>query len=196
VGDRGYRAGQTAAIRISTTGTCSSLATWAVLAISSLPDARQIAHNPSIKAYDTLAVTGKTLLHIGSRRKYRVKITTGTSRYIAVKHRVNVIGTNLERLHNLVTLPQCCQQCQSDDRLPTPLRSPAIMIPINCYSYPDNANASSCYYTRRLESVRRRCDFVEQQSAPIVVITAADTDIQTLAAAVTQLPADFPPVRG
>lgn len=38
--------------------------------------------------------------------------------------------------------------------------------------------------------------FVEQQPAPIVVITAADTDIQTLAAAVTQLPADFPPVRG
>ena len=37
--------------------------------------------------------------------------------------------------------------------------------------------------------------FVEQQPAPIVIITAADTDIQTLAAATTQLPADFPQVR-
>jgi len=37
--------------------------------------------------------------------------------------------------------------------------------------------------------------FVEQQPAPIVVITAADTDIQTLAAAAAQLPADFPPLR-
>ncbi len=37
--------------------------------------------------------------------------------------------------------------------------------------------------------------FVEQQPAPIVVITAADTDIQTLAAAVGPLPADFPSIR-
>ncbi len=37
--------------------------------------------------------------------------------------------------------------------------------------------------------------FIEQQPAPIVVLTAADTDIQTLAAATTQLSADFPPVR-
>ncbi len=37
--------------------------------------------------------------------------------------------------------------------------------------------------------------FVEQQPAPIVVMTAADTDIQTLAAAATQLPADFPQIR-
>jgi len=37
--------------------------------------------------------------------------------------------------------------------------------------------------------------FIEQQPAPIVIITAADTDIQTLATAVTQLPADFPAVR-
>jgi len=37
--------------------------------------------------------------------------------------------------------------------------------------------------------------FVEQQPAPIVVITAADTDIQTFAAAVTQLPTDFPELR-
>ncbi|XGV98292.1 MAG: cobaltochelatase subunit CobN [Leptolyngbya sp. BL-A-14] len=37
--------------------------------------------------------------------------------------------------------------------------------------------------------------FVEQQPAPIVVITAADTDIQTLAAAAAQLPTDFPPLR-
>jgi cobaltochelatase CobN len=37
--------------------------------------------------------------------------------------------------------------------------------------------------------------FVEQQPAPIVFITAADTDIQTLAAAVTQLPEDFPSLR-
>jgi cobaltochelatase CobN len=37
--------------------------------------------------------------------------------------------------------------------------------------------------------------FVEQQPAPIVVITAADTDIQTLAAASTQLPEGFPAVR-
>jgi cobaltochelatase CobN len=38
--------------------------------------------------------------------------------------------------------------------------------------------------------------FVEQQPAPIVVITAADTDIQTLAAAIAQLPDGFPAVRG
>ena len=37
--------------------------------------------------------------------------------------------------------------------------------------------------------------FVEQQPAPIVLITAADTDIQTLAAATAQLPEDFPAVR-
>ena len=37
--------------------------------------------------------------------------------------------------------------------------------------------------------------FVEQQPAPIVVITAADTDIQTLAAAAAQLPAGFPSLR-
>ncbi|KAM3093817.1 cobaltochelatase subunit CobN [Phormidesmis sp. 146-12] len=37
--------------------------------------------------------------------------------------------------------------------------------------------------------------FVEQQPAPIVFITAADTDIQTLAAAVTQLPDGFPALR-
>jgi cobaltochelatase CobN len=37
--------------------------------------------------------------------------------------------------------------------------------------------------------------FVEQQPAPIVVITAADTDIQTLAAAASQLPEDFPALR-
>jgi cobaltochelatase CobN len=37
--------------------------------------------------------------------------------------------------------------------------------------------------------------FVEQQPAPIAFITAADTDIQTLAVAAMQLPADFPQVR-
>ena len=37
--------------------------------------------------------------------------------------------------------------------------------------------------------------FVEQQPAPIVVITAADTDIQTLATAANRLPADFPELR-
>lgn len=37
--------------------------------------------------------------------------------------------------------------------------------------------------------------FVEQQPAPIVIITAADTDIQTLAAAASQLPEDFPELR-
>jgi cobaltochelatase CobN len=37
--------------------------------------------------------------------------------------------------------------------------------------------------------------FVEQQPAPIVVLTAADTDIQTLAAATAQLPDDFPAIR-
>jgi cobaltochelatase CobN len=37
--------------------------------------------------------------------------------------------------------------------------------------------------------------FVEQQPAPIVIITAADTDIQTLAAATAQLPDDFPQIR-
>lgn len=37
--------------------------------------------------------------------------------------------------------------------------------------------------------------FVEQQPAPIVVLTAADTDIQTFAAAIARLPEDFPAVR-
>jgi cobaltochelatase CobN len=37
--------------------------------------------------------------------------------------------------------------------------------------------------------------FVEQQPAPIVVLTVADTDIQTLAAATAQLPDDFPAIR-
>ncbi|MBD3882266.1 cobaltochelatase subunit CobN [Phormidium tenue FACHB-886] len=37
--------------------------------------------------------------------------------------------------------------------------------------------------------------FVEQQPAPIVLITAADTDIQTLAAATAQLPEEFPALR-
>ncbi|GAB4346112.1 MAG: cobaltochelatase subunit CobN [Cyanophyceae cyanobacterium] len=37
--------------------------------------------------------------------------------------------------------------------------------------------------------------FVEQSPAPVVVLTAKDTDIQTLAAAIAPLPADFPMVR-
>jgi cobaltochelatase CobN len=37
--------------------------------------------------------------------------------------------------------------------------------------------------------------FVEQQPAPIVLITAADTDIQTLSIAVTQVPSEFPQLR-
>jgi cobaltochelatase CobN len=37
--------------------------------------------------------------------------------------------------------------------------------------------------------------FIDQQPAPIVVITAADTDIQTLAAATAQLPEEFPALR-
>jgi cobaltochelatase CobN len=37
--------------------------------------------------------------------------------------------------------------------------------------------------------------FVEQQPAPIVILTAADTDIQTLAAAVVSLPKNFPALR-
>ncbi|MDZ8260079.1 cobaltochelatase subunit CobN [Nostoc sp. ChiQUE01b] len=37
--------------------------------------------------------------------------------------------------------------------------------------------------------------FLEQTPAPFVLITAADTDIQTLAAAVTKLPAGFPALR-
>ena len=37
--------------------------------------------------------------------------------------------------------------------------------------------------------------FVEQTPAPLVILTAADTDIQMLARAVTQLPADFPALR-
>ncbi len=37
--------------------------------------------------------------------------------------------------------------------------------------------------------------FIEQTPAPIIFLTAADTDIQTLATAVNQLPADFPSLR-
>ncbi|MEB3273486.1 MAG: cobaltochelatase subunit CobN [Prochlorothrix sp.] len=37
--------------------------------------------------------------------------------------------------------------------------------------------------------------FIDQSPAPIVLLTAADTDIQTLAQALPQLPADFPAVR-
>ncbi|MDZ7967217.1 MAG: cobaltochelatase subunit CobN, partial [Nostoc sp. DedSLP03] len=37
--------------------------------------------------------------------------------------------------------------------------------------------------------------FLEQTPAPFVLITAADTDIQTLAAAVTKLPTSFPALR-
>ncbi|MFW6316403.1 MAG: cobaltochelatase subunit CobN [Cyanobacteriota bacterium] len=37
--------------------------------------------------------------------------------------------------------------------------------------------------------------FIEQTPAPIVVLTAADTDIQMLATAVSQLPSEFPAVR-
>lgn len=37
--------------------------------------------------------------------------------------------------------------------------------------------------------------FVEQQPAPIVIITAADTDIQTFAAAIALLPSGFPALR-
>lgn len=37
--------------------------------------------------------------------------------------------------------------------------------------------------------------FIEQTPAPIIFLTAADTDIQMLASAVAQLPADFPEVR-
>ena len=37
--------------------------------------------------------------------------------------------------------------------------------------------------------------FIEQTPAPIIFLTAADTDIQTLAGAVNQLPSDFPPLR-
>ena len=37
--------------------------------------------------------------------------------------------------------------------------------------------------------------FIEQNPAPIVILTAADTDIQMLATAVSQLPSDFPDVR-
>ena len=38
--------------------------------------------------------------------------------------------------------------------------------------------------------------FIEQTPAPIVVITAADTDIQTLSRAIADLPSKFPEVRG
>ncbi|NEO33927.1 MAG: cobaltochelatase subunit CobN [Symploca sp. SIO3C6] len=37
--------------------------------------------------------------------------------------------------------------------------------------------------------------FIEQTPAPIVFISAADTDIQTLAASTTQLPSEFPAIR-
>ena len=37
--------------------------------------------------------------------------------------------------------------------------------------------------------------FIEQTPAPIIILTAADTDIQMLATAVNQLPSDFPEVR-
>jgi cobaltochelatase CobN len=37
--------------------------------------------------------------------------------------------------------------------------------------------------------------FVEQTPAPIIFLTAADTDIQTLAVTLGQLPSDFPPIR-
>ncbi|MFP4100549.1 cobaltochelatase subunit CobN [Coleofasciculus sp.] len=37
--------------------------------------------------------------------------------------------------------------------------------------------------------------FIEQTPAPIIVITAADTDIQTLAASMAHLPPDFPGIR-
>ena len=37
--------------------------------------------------------------------------------------------------------------------------------------------------------------FIKQTPAPIVFLTAADTDIQTLAAAVNKLPFDFPKLR-
>ncbi|MBD1807540.1 cobaltochelatase subunit CobN [Microcoleus sp. FACHB-SPT15] len=37
--------------------------------------------------------------------------------------------------------------------------------------------------------------FIEQTPAPIVFLTAADTDIQTLAASIAQLPTEFPAVR-
>ena len=37
--------------------------------------------------------------------------------------------------------------------------------------------------------------FVEQTPAPIIILTSADTDIQTLAACVAQLPESFPPIR-
>ncbi len=37
--------------------------------------------------------------------------------------------------------------------------------------------------------------FVEQTPAPIIFLTAADTDIQTLAAAIGRLPSDFPQIR-
>ncbi|MBF2027714.1 MAG: cobaltochelatase subunit CobN [Oscillatoriales cyanobacterium C42_A2020_001] len=36
---------------------------------------------------------------------------------------------------------------------------------------------------------------IQQTPAPIVVLTAADTDVQTLASAVERLPQDFPPIR-
>ena len=37
--------------------------------------------------------------------------------------------------------------------------------------------------------------FIEQTPAPIILITAADTDIQTLAASMAHLPPDFPAIR-
>ncbi len=37
--------------------------------------------------------------------------------------------------------------------------------------------------------------FIEQTPAPIIFLTAADTDIQTLATVVSELPPDFPKLR-
>ncbi|MEQ8960476.1 MAG: cobaltochelatase subunit CobN, partial [Coleofasciculus sp. C2-GNP5-27] len=37
--------------------------------------------------------------------------------------------------------------------------------------------------------------FIEQTPAPIILITAADTDIQTLAASMAHFPPDFPAIR-
>lgn len=38
--------------------------------------------------------------------------------------------------------------------------------------------------------------FIDQSPGAVVFLTAADSEIQTLALAQSQLPADFPPVRG
>ena len=37
--------------------------------------------------------------------------------------------------------------------------------------------------------------FIDQQPAPVIILTAADTDIQTLARAAAELPPTFPAVR-